>query len=52
MDNELIQLMQDLVKKAYLFIDDIMLEENASRKQILYRINRLNQFLMIVRFKK
>lgn len=46
MDNELIQLMQNLVKKAYLSIDDIMVEEEVSKRQILYRINRLNQLLV------
>lgn len=45
MDNELILLMQALVKKMYVSLNDFMIDEKVSKRQILYRIDKLNQLL-------
>ena len=45
MDNEIIQLIRLLVKRASISLDDIMRDTNDSRRQIEYRLDKLNLFL-------
>ena len=45
MNNELITLIKSITTKNYLLIQDIMQEENITRRQLLYRVEKLNIYL-------
>lgn len=45
MDSDLVFLIQTLVGKNYITVDDIMLDTNVSRRQVVYRMDKLNQLL-------
>ena len=45
MDNEIMALMQLLSKKAYLTLKDIEHSANITRRQAMYRIDKVNDLL-------
>jgi len=45
MEVELLLLMQSIANKAYLSVDDLMIQTKVSKRQIMYRIDKVNQIL-------
>lgn len=45
MEVELLLLMQSIANKAYLSVDDLMIQTKVSKRQIMYRLDKINQIL-------
>ncbi|MFV0380831.1 MAG: BglG family transcription antiterminator [Breznakia sp.] len=48
MGNDVLQLMRLLVEETYFTVEDIMLQAKISKRQLLYRLDKLNQELQAI----